>query len=341
MNRKQYILEKVKEQNQIDKIQQYLDYFGLIPGVGDVVDIGSAVVDLAQGQPMDAAFRGAAALPIVGPLIGGSKALQRGIKTVGFASPFVAGAVSGREANPSLETGTKTPDTGNLEQDIKKYQKDQQKQIKSRETTPSDVATFASMYNTRMVDPRPLAVFREELDRTTDMLVEVTLRGVGKKVGEKISGAFKKKKSTDDKKIDVQRSSPESKSPDQEPVVNVRVIEDPPDAPKSRGLQRFIPISTANVKKALGLGVPGAALTLAALSVPAIPSLLGSVYGKGGDDAGAAPLVPQPTTAAGDGGMGAVGTVFDRLTQTYGYIPGFNPAGAAMGALGRRVGAIT
>jgi hypothetical protein len=336
MNRKQYILEKVKEQNQIDKIQQYLDYFGLIPGVGDVVDIGSALVDVAQGQYGDAAFRGAAALPIAGPLITGSKALQRGIKTVGFASPFVAGAVSGREANPSLETGTKTPDTGNLEQDIKKYQKDQQKQIKSRETTPSDVATFASMYNTRMVDPRPLAVFREELDRTTDMLAEVTLRGIGKKAGEQISGVFKKKKSPDeirDEQLDKALGKP---SKTDKPTT------DTPDAPKSRGLQRFIPLSTANVKKALGLGVPGAALTLAALSVPAIPSLLGSVYGKGGDDAaGAAPLVPQPTTAAGDGGMSAVGTVFDRLTQTYGYIPGFNPAGAAMGALGRRVGAIT
>ena len=336
MNRKQYILEKVKEQNQIDKIQQYLDYFGLIPGVGDVVDIGSALVDVAQGQYGDAAFRGAAALPIVGPLIGGSKALQRGIKTVGFASPFVAGAVSGREANPSLETGTKTPDTGNLEQDIKKYQKDQQKQIKSRETTPSDVATFASMYNTRMVDPRPLAVFREELDRTTDMLAEVTLRGIGKKAGEKISGVFKKKKSPDD----TQKKKIEDLAKEMDPPPSKQKI-DTPAAPKSRGLQRFVPLSTANVKKALGLGVPGAALTLAALSVPAIPSLLGSVYGKGGDDAGAAPLVPQPTTAAGDGGMGAVGTVFDRLTQTYGYIPGFNPAGAAMGALGRRVGAIT
>ena len=62
MNRKQYILEKVEKNTDllgfkgkdIDKIQSYIDFFGLIPGVGDIADIVSAAVDVAQGQYGDA-----------------------------------------------------------------------------------------------------------------------------------------------------------------------------------------------------------------------------------------------------------------------------------------------
>ena len=46
-----------------------------------------------------------------------------------------------------------------------------------------------------------------------------------------------------------------------------------------------------------------------------------------------------PEPGAGSLGSGA-SSIIDRLAMMYGYIPGFNPASAALGALGRRVGAV-
>ena len=73
----------------------------------------------------------------------------------------------------------------------------------------------------------------------------------------------------------------------------------------------------------------------------AAAGLLGNMFGTSGIEAGGQPLVPgSGGQAAGDSGVGAVGSVIDRLTSAYGYIPGFNPAGLAIQTLGKRVGAV-
>lgn len=316
MNRKQYITEKVKEQNQIDKVQSYLDYVGLIPGVGDVVDVGSALVDVLQGQYKDAAFRGAAALPIVGSAIGASKPLKFGLQTVGFGAPFIRGMTDAAADDKK----TKTPDDANIEQEIRKQQK---KEKEGKAAPQSDIANFADLYNKRVISNPQFSYFKESLNETTAMLIEIkTIRDLGAALGAK----FRKPK--------------DAKTPDTPDVDPMKVqIVEPPKTPPSRTtrfMRAVTPANPQNVKKALGLTVPGTALTAAALAIPAIPSLLGSIYGdKGGDKAGA-PLTPGIEPSAG-GGMGALGAAFDRLTPALGYIPG-NPAAVAMQSLGRRAG---
>ena len=97
---------------------------------------------------------------------------------------------------------------------------------------------------------------------------------------------------------------------------------------------------------ALALGLGGAGLGSRALLASGIlgPALLagglGGLFGSSSDPTGGQSLTPDLGSGSGSGpaGQSALGSVFDRLTSAYGYIPGFNPAGIALQILGKRVG---
>ena len=81
---------------------------------------------------------------------------------------------------------------------------------------------------------------------------------------------------------------------------------------------------------------PGIAASAVLASAFGLPMAVGKLYGSDTS----APAGQGPGSK-GDGDMpaqGGVASVLDRLSAISGFIPGFNPAGVALGALGRRVG---
>ena len=116
---------------------------------------------------------------------------------------------------------------------------------------------------------------------------------------------------------------------------------DGPDGPRRDGDGPDGPDTPDTPEKKSGLLArtlaPGLGPAALLGTVFGLPMAVGKLYGS---DTSAP--VGQGPGSKGDGDMpaqGGVASVLDRLSAVYGFIPGFNPAGAAIGALGRRVGA--
>ena len=334
MNRKQYITEQVKKAEKppestsdyIDRLQGYADFVGLIPGVGDIVDVGSALVDVAQGQYGDAAFRGAAALPLVGSAIGlGGKAK----KVLGLAS--IAAPAAGGVMRALQPDDAPAGDGGRAEVQKAVKQKTAQLDQKPEESESDEEkkkSTFdiSSMYNTRMISHAPIqqfrslqvASFQHSLDNTTDVLTESII----KRGAEYATDIIKKLTGKGGKKVG-KETAEEAKE---------RLAREAAEkAAKGTPIRSTVKALTGG-----GLG----SMALIGGGVAGV-GLLGNMFGTSGIEAGGQPLVPgSGGQAAGDSGMGAVVSVIDRLTSAYGYIPGFNPAGLAIQTLGKRVGAV-
>ena len=80
----------------IDKMQNYVDWLGMLPGIGDVLDMGSAGIDVAQGQYDDATLRALASIPFIGRFVGGAagkviKGTQLPVTAYTFADPIHGG----------------------------------------------------------------------------------------------------------------------------------------------------------------------------------------------------------------------------------------------------------
>jgi len=330
MNRKQYILEQVKKAEKpespsdyIDRLQGYADFVGLIPGIGDVVDIGSALVDVAQGQYGDAAFRGAAALPIVGSAIGAGKGVRKALGLASIAAPAAGGVMRALQPDDAAEDGGRAEVQKAVKQKTDEFDKMSKPEKPEEAESDEDESKFdiSSMYNTRLISHAPLQQFRslqtnsfqQKLDNTTDILTESII----KRGAEALTDLMKRITGKATKKTGEEGSEAAAKA-----------------AAKAAKPK---PIRTA-LKVGTGAGLSSAALLGAGIAAPA---LLGGMFGAGGVDAGGQPLVPgSGQQGVGDSGMGAVGSVVDRLTSAYGYIPGFNPAGLAIQTLGKRVGAV-
>jgi hypothetical protein len=329
MNRKQYITEQVKKAEKpestsdyIDRLQGYADFVGLIPGVGDVLDVGSALVDVAQGQYGDAAFRGAAALPLVGSAIGLGKGAKRALGLASIAAPAAGGVM--RALQPDDAAG----DGGREEVQKAVNQKTEKPEKPEESESDEDKGNFdiSSMYNTRLVSTKPLqqfrslqvASFQHSLDNTTDVLTESII----KRGAEYATDLIKKLTGKGGKKAG-KETAEEAKE---------RLAREAAEKAAKK-----TPIKDA--AKALTGGGLGSMALIGGGAAAA--GLLGNMFGTSGIEAGGQPLVPgSGGQAAGDSGVGAVGSVIDRLTSAYGYIPGFNPAGLAIQTLGKRVGAV-
>ena len=105
----------------IDRIQGYADFAGLIPGFGDVIDLVSAGVDVLQGQYGDAAFRGAAALPIVGSALGANRGLKSLLTVGSIAAPFAGGVVRAAKDDKGDEEQPKIAANANLDHLLVKH----------------------------------------------------------------------------------------------------------------------------------------------------------------------------------------------------------------------------
>ena len=354
MNRKQYILEKVEKNTDllgfkgkdIDKIQSYIDFFGIIPGVGDIADIVSAGVDVAQGQLGDAGIRAIQAAPGIGTVAGiTNKVARGGLGLASMVTPFASGLYQG------LKGDDETPETP---QDVEQVIAQQQKKLQPGEQPASAKTSkksddkgddkddsemgldFGQLFNTRMVSHAPLASFRslpmqyssfqQSLDNTTDMLMESIAGKFGEftaALGRKVLGKKSRKKK--DQKDDDNKDQKDDDNKDQK--------DQKEPGKMSKGT-------------ALALGLGGAGLGSRALLASGIlgPALLagglGGLFGSSSDPTGGQPLTPDlgSGSGSGPGAQSALGSVFDRLTSAYGYIPGFNPAGIALQTLGKRVG---
>ena len=301
----------------IDRLQGYADLGGIVLGpIGDVIDLASAGVDVIQGQYGDAAFRGAAALPIVGSALGANRGLKSLLTVSSIAAPFAGGVVRAAKDDKGDEEQPKIAANANLEQEIKKQQERAAK--KTQKDSPSssfDLPAIARLYNTRLVDPGPFVgqTFRESLEHTTNNLMEV------RKVGELLGGLFKK-----NKKKTKGTDKPKTDKPDTEEN-------------RGTGLGKLVPGSPEVLRKAAGVGVPALTLAAAGLAIPIIPGLLGSLAGVESQfDAGGQPLVPGSGRRGGDAGVSGVGNLLDRLTANYGYIQNYNPAAAGIDLVRRR-----
>ena len=58
--------QDITREHDLDTLQTVLDLVGVIPGVGDVVDIANAAISLARGNYSDAALSALSALPLIG-----------------------------------------------------------------------------------------------------------------------------------------------------------------------------------------------------------------------------------------------------------------------------------
>jgi RHS repeat-associated protein len=71
-------LDKDAADSFLDDLQTGLDIVGLIPGVGDVVDVFNAGISLGRGDYAGAALGLAAAIPIIGAAAGAARVARRG-----------------------------------------------------------------------------------------------------------------------------------------------------------------------------------------------------------------------------------------------------------------------
>jgi hypothetical protein len=333
MNRKQYITEQVKKAEKpestsdyIDRLQGYADFVGLIPGVGDIVDVGSALVDVAQGQYGDAAFRGAAALPLVGSAIGAGKGVKRALGLASIAAPAAGGVMRALQPDDTAGDGGRAEVQKAVKQ--KTAQLDQKPEKPEEAESDEDKGKFdiSSMYNTRMISHAPIQQFRSlqvssfqhSLDNTTDVLTEsIIKRGAeyATDLIKKLTGKGGKKAGSETAEEAAERLAKETAE----------------KAAKPKPIRSTVKALTGGGLGSMALIGGGAAAA----------GLLGNMFGTSGIEAGGQPLVPgSGGQAVGDSGVGAVGSVIDRLTSAYGYIPGFNPAGLAIQTLGKRVGAV-
>ena len=416
MNRKQYILEKVEKNTDllgfkgkdIDKIQSYADFFGLIPGVGDIADIVSAAVDVAQGQYGDAGIRAIQAAPGIGTVAGiTNKGARAGLGLASMVAPFASGlyqGLKGDDETPETPQDATNKDVQQVIAQQKKLQPGEQpasaktskkSDDKSDDKDDSELGLdFGQLFNTRMVSHAPIASFRslpmqyssfqQSLDNSTDILMESITGKAGEAVAALIKKLFGKKsgsaattttRSADDVADSTSRSGEEftgsfsmgggAAARGADDVVDAATRtsrgsagggvaagaagsnrrnrrdddkkDDKEDEKKSGKMSKAAAIAAALG----GAGLGSRALLASGILGPALlAGGLSGLFGSSSDPTGGQSLTPElgSGSGSGPGAQSALGSVFDRLTSAYGYIPGFNPAGIALQTLGKRVG---
>jgi hypothetical protein len=321
ITRKQYVHENVvhnfmkdEDGNVINTIQNYGDLVAMgldfVPVVGTVasavIDAGSALVDVAQGEYGDAAIRGIQTIPGVGSAALATKLGAKGIgkmtgkalastpsKIATNAAGFVPGLVGGGEEGANDESTEASKNAAQAASDSQEL-----------------VRNFAAsqlLGNKRIIKHGTLQTFESVSSDITRCVIleniqsQAVRRGLGR-----MRGGNRRPDAPDGPRRDG----------------------DTPDTPDTKDKKSGL------LARTLAPGLGPAALLGTAFG---LPMAVGKLYGSDTS----APAGQGPGSQ-GDGDMpaqGGVASVLDRLSAVYGFIPGFNPAGAAIGALGRRVGA--
>ena len=68
----------------MDKFQTVLDWLGLIPGIGDAIDVVNAIIYFARGKYIDGILTSLAVIPVIGSIV--ALGLKMSIKTMGKGS---------------------------------------------------------------------------------------------------------------------------------------------------------------------------------------------------------------------------------------------------------------
>ena len=379
MNRKQYILEKVEKNTDllgfkgkdIDKIQSYADFFGLIPGVGDIADIVSAAVDVAQGQYGDAGIRAIQAAPGIGTVAGiTNKGARAGLGLASMVAPFASGLYQGLKGDDETPETPQDATNKDVEQVIAQQQKKLQpgeQPVSAKTSKKSDDKgddkddselglDFGQLFNTRLVDHNPIASFsslpmqyasfQQSLDNTTDILMESITGKAGEAIAALVKKLFGKKSGSAGAGAGTTGRSNRDRRDDDDDTRDSRSTGRPRRDDDNKDQKDQKEPGKMSKGTALALGLGGAGLGSRALLASGIlgPALLagglGGLFGSSSDPTGGQPLTPElgSGSGSGPGAQSALGSVFDRLTSAYGYIPGFNPAGVALQTLGKRVG---
>jgi len=319
---------KDEDGNVINTIQNYVDLAAMglefVPVVGtvagNVLDAGSALVDVAQGEYGDAAIRGIQAIPGVGAAALATKLGAKGIgkmtgkaltstpsKIATNAAGFVPGLVGGGEEGADDESTEASKNAAQAASDSQEL-----------------VRNFAAsqlLGNKRIIKHGTLQTFESVSSDITRCLLERV------NVGRIVSGGLEATPRTGRRRPPRTPDGPDG--PD-----GPRRGGDGPDGPDGPDTPDTKDKKSGLLARTLAPGLGPAALLGTAFG---LPMAVGKLYGSDTS----APAGQGPGSQ-GDGDMpaqGGVASVLDRLSAVYGFIPGFNPAGAAIGALGRRVGA--
>ncbi len=361
MNRKQYVHENVvhnfmkdEDGNVTNTVQNYMDFvnagldFAGPPGmvIGNVLDAGSALVDVAQGEFGDAGMRAIQAVPGLGSLglatklgaKGVGKVVSKGLtstpsKLTATTTPIGIGAVSAVKDSLSGEKEGEEGEEG-VDDELKSSEKtaaqaasDSQELVRNFaasqifgkkkiiphgtvqtfESVSSDITRciMESTIKDKIVTPF-VQFFTRKPQPVRSGTMEVTPRattqgtsGRGRRGGDDAQDTSRRNRRGGDDDVDTKDKQPGY-------------------------LSRFL--------------VPGLGASAVLASAFGLPMAVGKLYGSDTS----APAGQGPGAGSqGDGDVpaqGGVSTVLDRLSAVSGFIPGFNPAGAALGALGRRVG---
>ena len=328
ITRKQYVHENVvhdfmkdEDGNVINTIQNYADLVAMgldfVPVVGTVagsaIDAGSALVDVAQGEYGDAAIRGIQAIPGAGSAALATKLGAKGIgkmtgkaltstpsKVATSAAGFVPGVVGSGE--DSGEEGADDESTA-ASKTAAQAASDSQELVRN-------FAASQLLGNKRIIKHGTLQTFESvSSDITRCVILENIRTQAARRTIGRMGGGNRRPDGPDGPRRD-------GDTPDT------------PDTPDTKDKKSGLLARTL----APGLG-PAALLG----TVFGLPMAVGKLYGSDTS----APAGQGPGAKSADGDMpaqGGVASVLDRLSAVYGFIPGFNPAGAALGALGRRVG---
>tara|TARA_R110001592_G_scaffold74062_2_gene225364 strand:+ start:628 stop:1581 length:954 start_codon:yes stop_codon:yes gene_type:complete len=317
MNRKQYIQENVfktihgymqdPEGNPVDTAQEYADIIStFIPVGGNIADLASAGVDLAQGQLGSAAMRGVQAIPILGDIalaaklgkksrIGSaltktltSKPLHYATSAAPFVAPLIGGVKDGLAGEES--TSSSSPQTtSSSPQSASQEASDSQELIRN-------FAANQIFGNRRQVKHGSIQTFESV---SSDLARCIMEKETAKQRAARNAAERAAKRAKTLGRMDAE------------------------DLAKQGGF---------GLRGAVAPGLASAGLFGAAFG---LPLAVGKLFG--GDSSN--PTGQGPGSGDEGPARGGVSTVLDRLSAKYGFISGFNPAGAAIGALGRRVGA--
>ena len=308
---------KDEDGNVINTIQNYADLVAMgldfVPVVGTVagsaIDAGSALVDVAQGEYGDAALRGIQAIPGVGSAALATRLGAKGIgKMTGKALTSTPSKVVTSAAGfvPGLVGGGEE----GADDESTEASKNAAQAASDSQELVRNFAASQIFGNKRIIRHGTVQTFESvSSDITRCVILENIQSQAARRSLGRMRGGNRRPDAPD--------------GPD-----GPRRDGDGPDGPDTKDKQRGLLARTL----APGLG-PAALLG----TVFGLPMAVGKLYGSDTS----APAGQGPGSK-GDGDMpaqGGVASVLDRLSAVYGFIPGFNPAGAAIGALGRRVGA--
>jgi hypothetical protein len=349
MNRKQYVLEAIGQEDKIydyrggkldktkpiprqqdaegnfidDYLQPVMSVAGLFPIVGNFFDLANAGIDVAQGQLGDAGLNALAAVPGFGQFVTGTKLGAKVVGKLGKAEkpvtalaraskskPAVAASVVGPFAIPyAYDAMTSTPQ-GTDGSGEGGMSPEQYQKI-------GNYALSGNRSRGSTVTPGTLQTFRrfnrESLEQTSTDITRCIMENARTKLVDLGLGTGKMTP------VKYRLKDTDAGS------VSAKLA----DELKDKG-SKFLKTKTGKAAAAGGGLV--AAFT--------IPQLIANMLGQPdqSNPQGSGSAADKESKSGGLGGGGGGASIIDRLSMMYGSIPNWNPAGIAINALGNRIG---